>query len=165
MNRYLKDLQNLLNQVADELPEVAMTTIEVEGMAFIKTNFRLEAFIKNGANDKWQLRKTTDKRGRDITRYRTNRRGKKGSLTKFGRQNADRPILTGHNTGGDKLRNSFQSSRRGEAVVFSSYKRYAQRHNEGLKGMPKRQFMGESDYLDYQIEKGLTNFLDNKLNK
>lgn len=148
--RFLQDLQNKINGFANNLKSDLTDIIEVEGTNFIKKNFQDEGFNDTGL-EKWEQRKTTDSRGRDNTRYRTNRVGRAGSLNKYGRMIQDRPILTGHATGGDKLRNSFRARKQGNAVVFFTYKRYAQRHNEGLKRMPKRQFMGKSKYLDRKI--------------
>lgn len=148
----LKDLQRLLLQTAVQMPEVGIKVIKVEGIKFIKHNFRNEGFDTGSGIKKWKDRKTEDKRGRDITRYRTNRRGKAGSFNKYGRAIQDRSLLVGHKTGGNKLTNSFRAVRAGKyAVAFRTYKEYAQRHNEGLDGMPKRQFIGPSKYLDKKI--------------
>lgn len=160
----LADLQKLLEKAATELPDTALRIIGVEGKNFIAKNFADEGF--NDTNlEEWQERKTEDKRGRDITRYRTNRRGKAGSLNRYGSSIKDRALLVGHNTGGDKLKNSFRYriSLGSKQVTFYTYKGYAQRHNEGLDGMPKRQIIGESVYYFNQISKKLTNELDKKL--
>jgi phage gpG-like protein len=149
----LNDLQNLLNQAAKEMPDKALRIIGVEGLKFIKKNFRDQGFNDTGI-EKWQKRKTTDKNGRDLTRYSTNRNGRSaGSLTKFGLRDVNRAILVGHDTGGDKLINSFKYNiiRASSQVNFRTPKKYAGRHNEGLDGMPKRQFMGKSKYLDNEI--------------
>ena len=89
----------------------------------------------------------------NITRYRTDRHGKQGNLNRYGSKIKDRAILTGFATGGNKLRNSFRYrvSLGSGQVTFYTYKDYAQRHNEGLGGMPRRQFMGQSNYLNGQI--------------
>ena len=50
-------------------------------------------------------------------------------------------------------------------MIFYTYKKYAQRHNEGLKGMPKRQFMGKSKTLEDNIKKKLTKELDKVLKR
>lgn len=157
----LEDLQHLLNKAAKEIPDKALRIIGVEGVKFIKKNFRDQGFNDTGV-EKWQKRKTTDKNGRDITRYSTNRRGSAGSATKYGQRNADRAILVGHNTGGDKLINSFKYNviKASNQVHFQTSKKYAARHNEGLDGMPKRQFMGKSRYLDNQISEKIKKELD-----
>lgn len=161
----LKSLQKLLNKAAKELPTVTLKVIEVEGLAFIKKNFRDEGFNTGSGVQKWQERKTVDKRGRDITRYRTSRRGKRGALNKYGRAIQNRAILVGHKTAGDKLINSFRGVRSKRAVAFRTYKKYARRHNEGLDGMPKRQYMGKSAYLDKQIYKKLKREHDKRLKR
>lgn len=157
----LADLQKLLDKAATEIPRKALTAIGVEGKNFISKNFRDEGFTDT-STEKWKQRKTVDRQGRDITRYRTNRKGKQGSLTKYGSNIKGRAILTGFATGGNKLRNSFKSriSLGSNQVSFYTYKEYADRHNEGLGGMPKRQFIGKSAYLDSQIAKKINTQLD-----
>ena len=160
----LDDLQNLFNKAMQVIPDKLPIIIEVEGLNFIKNNFRTQGF-KDGSKRDWQKRKTTDKNGKDLTRYRTNRKGSAGSFTRFGQRNQGRAILVGHDTGGDKLSNSFRSRRSRQRVVFYTYKKYGQRHNEGLDGMPKRQFIGKSATLENNIKKKLTKELDKVLKK
>lgn len=157
----LDDLQKMLLRAAKEIPEKALKIIEVEGKNFIQKNFQDEGFTDT-SNEKWEERKTEDKQGRDITRYRTNRKGKRGSLNKYGSDNKDRALLTGKATGGNKLRNTIKSrvNRSSQEVRYYTDKEYAQRHNEGLDGMPKRQFMGKSKYLNTQIGNKLKKELD-----
>lgn len=156
----LKELQELLDKAVQEIPEQAMKIVEVEGLNFIKKNFQEEGFNDNGL-EKWKPRKTTDRQGRDLTRHkRTTRRGTEGSLTKFGQREQGRAILTGHNTGGDKLRNSFKARRDKLKVIFYTYKDYAEYHNEGTDKLPKRQFIGKSAYLEQKIYKKLSKTLD-----
>lgn len=160
----LKDLQKLLLKTAVQMPDVAIKVIRAEGMRFIKHNFRKQGFDTGTGVKKWQDRKTIDKRGRDITRYTTNRRGKAGSFNKYGRATQNRAILVGHKTGGNKLTNSFTAIKKGKFTVgFRTYKSYAQRHNEGLDGMPKRQFIGPSKYLDRNILNKLKREHDKRL--
>lgn len=156
----LSELQNLINRVAKELPGAVTTIIEVEGLAHIQKNFRDQGFNDTGVEE-WKERATADESGRDITRYRTNRVGRRGNLNRYGSKNQDRAILTGYGTGGNKLRNSFKSRKDKDHVRFFTNKEYAQRHNEGLDGMPKRQFMGRSKYLEDKIKAKLTKKLDN----
>ena len=159
----LKELQKLLDKAAEEIPEQTMKIVEVVGLNFIKKNFQDEGFNDNGLT-KWAERKTTDREGRDLTRHkRTTKRGGAGSLTKFGRENIGRAILTGHNTGGDKLRNSFKARREKLKVFFYTYKDYAQYHNEGKGSLPKRQFIGKSADLERKIENKLKKILDKLL--
>ena len=162
----LKDLQKMLLKTAVEMPDVATKVIRVEGMRFIKHNFRKQGFDSGTGIDKWKKRRTLDSRGRNITRYRTNRRGKKGTPNKYGRSITGRAILIGQDTGGNKLSNSFRSYKKGKFIVgFRTYKNYAQMHNEGLDGMPKRQFMGPSKKLDRAILKKLKREHDKRLKK
>lgn len=157
----LSELQKLLDRAAQEIPDKVLKIIGVEGKNFIQKNFRDEGFTDT-STEKWQERKTEDRQGRDITRYRTNRRGKAGNLNKYGSSIKDRAILTGFATGGNKLRNSFRYrvSIGSSQVTFYTYKEYAERHNEGLDGMPKRRFMGKSAYLNTQISKKINKELD-----
>lgn len=145
IRRQAEDLQEFMD---NELLDV----IEVEGLNHFEESFDNEGFTDSSLK-KWKPRKTTDTRGRDITRYRTNRVGKPGELNKFGRSNQGRAILTGHNTGGNKLRNSLKGNKINGGVEFSSDKEYAQVHNEGEGNMPKREFMGPSKKLDQKIIK------------
>lgn len=157
----LSELQKLLDRAAQEIPDKVLRIIGVEGKNFIQKNFRSEGFTDT-STEKWQERKTEDRQGRDITRYRTSRRGKAGNLNKYGSSIKDRAILTGFATGGNKLRNSFRYrvSIGSSQVTFYTYKEYAERHNEGLDGMPKRRFMGKSAYLNTQISKKINKELD-----
>ncbi len=157
----LSELQKLLDRAAQEIPDKVLKIIGVEGKNFIQKNFRDEGFTDT-STEKWQERKTEDRQGRDITRYRTSRRGKAGNLNKYGSSIKDRAILTGFATGGNKLRNSFRYrvSIGSSQVTFYTYKEYAERHNEGLDGMPKRRFMGKSAYLNTQISKKINKELD-----
>lgn len=159
----LNDLQRKLQSLARDIPVLTARIIEVEGLNFIQENFQAQGFKDTGI-DKWKPRATTDKNGRDITRYRTSRVGPKGKLNRYGSKNKDRAILTGHNTGGDKLRNSFSTSRTPNAIRFRTYKEYAQRHNEGIN-MPKRQFMGPSRHLTSKIKAKLTQVLIKRFNQ
>jgi phage gpG-like protein len=157
----LADLQKLLDRAAKEIPDKALRIIGVEGKNFIAKNFNDQGFTDASSNA-WKPRKTVDKRGNDLTRYKTSRRGKAGELNQYGRRNIDRAILVGFNTGGNKLKNSFKYriSLGSQTVVFYTAKEYAARHNEGLDGMPKRQFIGKSAYFEEQISKKLVRELD-----
>lgn len=164
MDGSLDDLQKILEEVAKELPDKALRIMEVESLNFIHKNFQDQGYTDTGFS-KWQERKTTDRKGRDLTRYRTNRVGRAGDLTKFGRENQGRAILTGHNTGGDKLRNSWRARREKLSVVLYTYKDYAEYHNEGTDHLPKRQFIGKSAYLDTKIEDKIKRTLDKLFTK
>ena len=160
MAQDLRALQRLLNKAMRDIPKDVPRIIEVEGLAFIKKNFRDQGFNTGTGVKKWKDRKTTDTKGRDITRYRTNRRGKQGALTKFGRKNEGRNILAGHKTGGNKLINSFRARRALSFVRFYTYKGYAGYHNEGTGKMPERSFIKPSRYLDKRIGTKITRTLD-----
>lgn len=160
----LADLQRLLNRAVVEMPDKILKVMEVEALNSINKNFKDQGFNDTGVS-KWKPRKTVDKKGRDLTRYRTNRHGSAGSFTKFGqRENPHRNILIGFNNGGNKLWKSFRARREKLQVIIFTYKPYAQRHNEGLSGMPKRQFMGNSVYLDKKIKEIVTKILDQIFN-
>jgi hypothetical protein len=162
----LKDLQKMLLKTSVEMPDVSIKVIRTEGLKFIKHNFRKQGFDTGSGVIKWKKRATLDKNGRNITRYRTSRVGKRGAPNKYGRTVTGRAILVGRNTGGNKLTNSFRSARRGKfTVAFRTYKEYAQRHNEGLDGMPERKFIGPSRYLDKKIFEKLKREHDKRLIK
>ncbi|MFJ1474052.1 phage morphogenesis protein [Capnocytophaga cynodegmi] len=143
-----KKLYQIANLVHKDIPIV----LKVEGIKFIQKNFQDEGF-NDGGLEKWKPRKTTDRQGRDITRYRTNRVGKKGNLNRYGSKIKGRAILTGYASGGNKLRHSLKTRIAKNKVTFYTHKEYASRHNEGLDGMPKRQFIGKSRTLDENIKK------------
>jgi len=126
--------------------------IGVEAVNHFEESFENEGFT-DVALKKWEPRKATDRRGRDITRYRTARIGKPGQLNAYGRRIQGRAILTGHNSGGDKLRNSLRYTTGNSKVDIVTDKDYAKTHNEGEGNMPKRQFMGHSAQLDRKILK------------
>ncbi|WP_395075372.1 phage morphogenesis protein [Flavobacterium sp.] len=157
----LKHLQILLDRAVKEIPDKALRIIGVEGKNFISKNFRDEGFTDTSLV-KWKKRKTTDRQGRDNTKYRTNKRGRQGSLNPYGQRNEGRAVLVGFDTGGNKLKNSFKYriSLGSKQVSFYTAKDYAQRHNEGLDGMPERQFIGKSNYLNEQIAKKISKELD-----
>ena len=104
------------------------TIIRVEAVRHFKQSFRDEGFTDD-ALEKWP----------DITdRRKDQKRKKNGNLP---------PVLT--DTG--DLGNSITGQETSDGVTIGSDKSYAQRHNEGLNGMPKRQFMGPSKALDRKI--------------
>ncbi len=160
----LDDMQRLFMRAMSSITEDAMRIIEVEGLNFIKKNFRDQGF-HGESFEKWQERKKTDSRGRDKTRYRTNRRGNIGELTKFGRKEQGRAILTGHRSGGDKLRNSLRARRQGLKNIFYTYKAYAETHNEGTDKIPQRQFMGNSPVLNKKIADKIKRTLDRQFKR
>lgn len=152
MGKSLKDLENHIKKLQKFVNNDATRIIETEGTNHFKESFENQGFTDRSLS-KWKPRKTVDNRGRDLTRYRTDRVGRRGELNAFGRRNKGRDILTGHNTGADKLRNSLHSKRYRKKVVWTTYKEYARYHNEGSKHLPKRQFMGRSTVLNQNIKR------------
>jgi phage gpG-like protein len=100
--------------------------------------FFVDSFRKQGWDDKnvqkWKPRKVADKRaGRAIL-------VKTGDLRRsIIRNPANRAALT---------------------VKISTDLAYAARHNDGLKGMPKRQFMGDSYNLNEKVKAVIVKRLD-----
>lgn len=164
MDQFQRDIERQTRELQEFMEHDLLDIIETEGLNHFEESFDNEGFT-DGALKKWEPRKTTDKKGKDITRYRTNKVGKKGNLNSYGRKNEGRAILTGHNTGGNKLRNSLKAKQIDSGVEFSSDKEYAQAHNEGEGHLPKRQFMGASKELDKKIIKKVDNTLDKIFDK
>lgn len=152
-----KHIQQQVRELGGFLKKDALDIIEVEGLNHIEEAFDNEGFT-DGALRKWRKRSV---RGQ---KYKTTRRGSKGQLTAAGRADAGRAVLTGQKSGGNKLRNSFRAEKQSDGVRFVTDKDYAERHNEGQAGMPKRQFMGKSKELTrkvmLKIEKGIDKILD-----
>jgi len=101
--------------------------------------FFVASFRKQGWDDKavepWKPRKKQDKR-------------------------AGRAILV---QTGDLRRSIIRdpANRAALSIKIHSDLDYAARHNDGLKGMPKRQFMGDSYNLNEQVKKVIVKRLDN----
>lgn len=159
-----KDFLRKAKEVAEFLTGDGLTIIEVEKQNHIEEAFQNEGFTDTGL-EKWEARKRFDTKGRDITKYRTNRVGRKGNKNAYGRKSEGRAILTGHGTGGDKLRYSYKASKNGNKVTFTSDKQYAELHNEGNGELPKRQHIGESKQLNDKIDKKIKKHLDQILKK
>lgn len=155
-----QDIQRQARELEEFLSNDALEIIAVEGLDHIEESYENEGFTDSSL-EKWKPRKTTTNRGQDKTRYKTNRRGKPGKLTKFGRQNKDRKILTGHGSGGNKLRHSWRADKGDASVTFANDKEYAEVHNEGSGKTPKRQQAGKSKVLDEKITKQI----DKRINK
>lgn len=118
-----------VNQIRAFLQRDTKKIVRVEGVKHFKQSFQNEGFTDD-VLDKWP----------DISEKRkAQKRKRNGRLA---------PILT--DTG--DLGNSIKGTEDSSGVTFGSDKAYAQRHNEGLAGMPKRQFMGESEALNRKIE-------------
>lgn len=164
MDGLCEDLKRQARELSEFLENDALEIIAVEGINHIEETYENEGFTDEHL-EKWQPRKTTDKKGKDKTRYRTNRKGKRGDLTRFGRKNKDRKTLTGTGSGGDKLRHSWRAEKGSGSVTFTNDKEYAQRHNEGTDGMPQRKQVGQSAILDKKIKKKIDTTINKILKK
>lgn len=120
----------------------AKVIIKNESLSHFRQSFRDEGFTDNTL-DPWPdiSQKTKDRKRR-----------RNGNLS---------PILT--DTG--DLGRSLTGTIEGNDVVISSDLPYAERHNQGLHGMKKRQFMGASRQLEKrisaQLDNGFTKLLGN----
>lgn len=154
-----EDLKLKANEIKGFLHNGALDIVEVEVLNSVEEAFDNEGFTDTSFK-KWKRRTTIDNNGKDITRYRTNRVGRRGDLNSYGRKTKGRAILTGHNSGGNKLRVSYRASRFGGGVRFATDKAYAKRHNEGLDGMPKRKHIGASASTDKRVLKKMNTRID-----
>ena len=113
--------------------ENAMVEIGNAAKSFFVENFRKQGFDDKNV-ERWQPRKKADKR-------------------------AGRAILV---KTGDLRRSIIRNpaNRAALSVKISTDLVYAARHNNGLKGMPKRQFMGDSYNLNERIKKIIVKRLD-----
>jgi phage gpG-like protein len=113
--------------------ENAMVEIGNAAKSFFVENFRKQGFDDKSV-EKWKPRKKDDKR-------------------------AGRAILV---KTGDLRRSIIRNpaNRAALSVKISTDLVYAARHNDGLKGMPKRQFMGDSYNLNERIKKIIVKRLD-----
>jgi len=120
----------------------AKTIVRVESVKHFRQSFQDEGFTDETLV-KWS----------DISEKRKEQKRKaNGNLP---------PILT--DTG--DLGNSITGETVRDGAEISSDKKYAQRHNEGLAGMPKRQFMGPSKALDKKILQKLDKGFGKVLNR
>lgn len=67
------------------------------------------------------------------------------------RRNSGRALLV--DTGALRRDIKIRSTRMGKILIGTERIIYARRHNEGLKGMPKREFLGDSKKLDTKLKK------------
>ena len=113
--------------------EAAIVDVGNTAKTFFVENFRKQGFDDKNVQ-KWKPRKVADKRaGRAIL-------VKTGDLRRsIIRNPANRAALT---------------------VKISTDLAYAARHNDGLKGMPKRQFMGDSYNLNEKVKAVIVKRLD-----
>ena len=118
-----KELRRLAKQLErtnrHTLPRIAGT----ETLRFIAENFVKQGY-QGKAFRKWQPRKTTNAKGRDLLYYRTNRVGRRGRLTQFGRRHTGRGLLVGH-SGSSALKVSFLYQVQGRNVLILNHKKYA----------------------------------------
>ncbi len=154
-----EELARKANEMKGFLNNGALDIVEVEVLNSVEEAFDNEGFT-NSSLKKWKKRTTINSKGKNITRYRTNRVGRKGDLNSYGRKTKGRAVLTGHNSGGNKLRVSYRASRFGGGVRFATDKAYAKRHNEGLDGMPKRKHIGASVATDKRVLKKMNTRID-----
>lgn len=114
--------------------EILEQVILVEAENFHAENFRREGF--------------TDQTFQPWPRRKVEPDPRRGLLVKTG-------ALKGHALKGRKMPSS---------IDFVMPLPYARRHNEGLDGMPKRQYLGPSAELVRRINRKAKTVLDNRLN-
>jgi phage gpG-like protein len=153
-----EDIMKMGNELEEFFNNDALDILGIEATNMIKDSFNNEGFEGN----KWKKRKTKDKKGRDKTRYRTNRVGKKGTLNKFGSENKGRAVLMGLNSDTEQnhLEESFDYEKIDGGVEIISNKEYAEIHNKGIGKMPERQFFKVTKKLNRDIEKKLNKTFD-----
>ncbi|RIV21381.1 hypothetical protein DYU11_18420 [Fibrisoma montanum] len=123
-----QDFESSANEIRRFIQQKVPKIIGIEATKHFKRSFRDEGFTDDKLEE-WD----------DIGEPRkVQKRRANGDLP---------PILTDSGDLGDSL----TYSEEGDKVVVSTDVPYAQRHNEGLKGMPKRQFMGPSKQLEKKI--------------
>ena len=123
------DFDRTVTAVRDFVNRKAPAITGIEATKHFKKSFRDEGFTDD------VLKKWKDITPRRKAQKRNNHNGK----------------LTGILTDTGELGDSLTWSQENDQVVVSSDLKYAERHNEGTKGMPKRQFMGPSKKLDQTI--------------
>lgn len=146
--------RKLLTKISEILPEV----VAVEARNHFEASWDNQGFT-NKVLKKWQKRqfngKSKLKGGTGVT----------SAYKKFCAKDKGRAILVGHasDTKGAHLKDSIQVEKKPTQVIFSTDKVYAQVHNEGGRAgrgkgfiMPQRQFLGESEVLNAEIEKKMT---------
>lgn len=119
--------------------------IAIEALNHTKEKF------KEG-NGQWEGEKWKEPKRKEGPFKRQKRyKGKLGYKTGFTPRDAKRATLIGK--GRKKLGNSFRKQIKGNTVRIYSKVVYAKRHNEGLDGMPKRQFIGDEKALIEKLDK------------
>lgn len=127
--------RNLQRNLPQLERQILHDVIQVEAERFHAENFRNEGFT-DVALQKWPARKKPDRNA-----------AKRALLVKSG-------ALRRHATKGTV---------RGKQVDFDLPLAYARRHNEGLKGMPKRQYVGQSAVLEDRIRRKVVAVLNQRL--
>lgn len=129
LSQLLKDWresQLKMNKLVEDIPRI----IGVESVKIVKDNFKLQGYDTGIGVSKWKERKPA------TNKAYSNRKGTyKGTV-----YNANAKILMQQMN----LFNSVDKKVMNKSVTIGCDRTlvpYAQRHNEGLKGMPKRQFM------------------------
>jgi phage gpG-like protein len=129
-------------QKARKAMEAAIVDVGNTAKVFFVQSFRKQGW-DDKAVEKWKPRK------------------KKTYKTKSGKTVDDTTRATLVKTG--DLRRSIirdPANRAALSIKIHSDLDYAARHNNGLKGMPKRQFMGDSYNLNEQVKKVIVKRLD-----
>ena len=88
---FTEDIKRQALELEQFLEDDLLDIIEVEGLEHFEESFDNEGFADERL-EKWEPRKTTNAKGRDITRYRTNRIGRAGELNQYARQNEGLPV-------------------------------------------------------------------------
>ena len=127
-----------------------------EALGVLGTEFAAENFEKKGFQgatfQPWEPRKTINRRGRDLTRYKRGRHA--GKLTRFGRGNEGRALLVKSSDMRASMEGASQSwLRTGPSSVAFFSTSYAPTHNFGdpSRNIPQRRFLGTSPILHQRI--------------
>ena len=137
-----------IEKKARTILENSMVEIGNAAKSFFVENFRKQGFDDKSV-ERWKPRKVEQHRhantAADVRRFE--RQGTRAILVKTG--DLRRSII----------RNP--ANRAALSVKISTDLVYAARHNNGLKGMPKRQFMGDSYNLNEKVKAVIVKRLDN----
>ncbi|MCS6821699.1 MAG: phage virion morphogenesis protein [Microscillaceae bacterium] len=142
---------NKLYEIAQKLrglPEKIKRQVAVTALNHYKDKF-------TAGNDEWEGKKWQEPLRKKLAPIK--RKDGKGYRKGFSPQDKTRHTLV--KTG--VLSRSLRYRLEADKVVFYSNVIYAKRHNEGLDGMPKRQFVGMEKSLEKKIEKIIKENLEN----
>lgn len=142
------------------MEEIKKISLRLRGISrSLKKEIAVEALNhykdKFSHDQKWNGRKWEEPLRRRIGPLRLKRR--RGYRKGFGPRDRTRNILVKTGTLSRSLRYRLEKDK----IVFFTNVPYARRHNEGLKGMPKRTFLGMEPSLKARIEKIISRNLDN----